>query len=201
MHMAALLHEEAGRRMPGAEFDSLCWTLSGPYSASPHGAGAFYLAGATIEQGHTIVNCVCPGIDGLIVENERTWFSGAPTKRQVKLFEAAKAANEAACEAVVADNPIWALDAAAQDVFERAGLADLVYHRTGHGLGIGGHDFPVDTAFNSTPMPERIVFSVEPGIYEIGVGGFRHDDTVVARPNSPEILTSTAKDIASQTIG
>lgn len=201
MSMASLMAQEAARRMPGTDLAIYCWTLSGPVSASPHGAGSPFgnLAGATIESGHVIVNCVYPAIDGLFVENERTWFCGKPSLRQIQLFEAARAANEAACEAAVAGKPVWSIDAAAQNVFERAGVADLIGHRTGHGLGLGGHDYPIDMAFNCSPMADRMVFSVEPGIYEYGLGGFRHDDTVIVGQR-PEILTATAKDLKSQTI-
>lgn len=200
MAMSVLMAEEAARRMPGASLTINCWTISGPTSASPHGICPFgNLAGARIEEGHVLVNAVYPSIDGLFIENERTWFCGKPSKRQIELFETARAATEAGCEAAVAGNPVCAIDAAAQEVIERAGLGDLICHRTGHGLGINGHDFPVDMAFNTTPVLKGMVFSVEPGIYEYGVGGFRHDDTVLAS-HRPEILTTTPKDLKSQTI-
>lgn len=199
-HVAGLMAQEAARRMPGTDLAIYCWTLSGPVSASPHGYSAFgNLAGASVESGHGIVTCIYPAIDGLFVENERTWFCGAPNARQIELFEAARLANLAACEAAIAGRPVWSVDAAAQSVFERAGVADLICHRTGHGLGIGAHDYPVDMAFNCEPMPEGLVLSVEPGIYEFGLGGFRHDDTVVVGPE-PRLLTHTSKDLNSQTI-
>jgi Xaa-Pro aminopeptidase len=202
MTIGALIADEAAQRMPGTDVGLFLMTLSGPVSASPHGAGAALgnLAGATIEEGHVLVVCVVLGIDGLYVENERTWFCGDPSPRQVELFEAAREATETGCAAAIAGQPIWSIDAAAQDVFERAGVADLICHRTGHGLGLGCHDFPIDMAFNSSPMVDRMVFSVEPGIYEFGLGGFRHDDTVVVNGDSPEILTKTPKDLDSQTV-
>lgn len=200
MCMSALMAQEAGRRMPGTNLTIACWTISGPASASAHGICPFgNLAGASIEEGHVLVNAVYPSIDGLFIENERTWFCGKPSKRQIELFEAARAATEAGCEAAVAGNPVCAIDAAAQEVLERAGLGDLICHRTGHGLGINGHDFPVDMAFNTSPVLEGMVFSVEPGIYEYGLGGFRHDDTVLAG-SRPQIMTRTPKDLKSQTV-
>ena len=200
MNMAALMAQEAAKRMPGTDLAIYCWTVSGPVSASPHGVSAFgNLAGAKVEKGHVLVNSVYPAIDGLYVENERTWFCGKPSKRQIQLFEAAREANEAACEAAVTGKPVWAIDAAAQDVLEKAGVADLICHRTGHGLGLGGHDYPVDMSLNNSPLQSGMVFSVEPGVYEYGLGGFRHDDTVVAGPK-PRILTSTPKDLKNQTV-
>ena len=199
MAMAAEMAKEAARRFPGENLEILrCWTLSGPASCAPHGDGRS--AGARIENGHGMVNIVIPRLNGLVVENERTWFCGKPSQRQVELFEAARAANEAACEAAVTGKPVCGIDTAAQLVLERAGVAELILHRTGHGMGTLGHEFPEDMAFNTRPLMEREVYSAEPGIYQWGLGGFRHDDTVVVGA-TPEVLTKAPKDLASQTIG
>ncbi len=201
MSMTALGYAEATRRFPRADITIPCWTLSGPITASPHGAGSAFgnLSGAKIEKGHVLINNVTPALDGIYIENERTWFCGKPSQRQARLFEAVYAAQQAACEAVVTGRPISGIDSASLTVFERLGLADLVLHRTGHGLGLPGHDTPTDMAFNTNPLPERMVTSVEPSLLEYGLGGFRIDDTVVAR-KTPEILTRSPKDIKSQTV-
>jgi Xaa-Pro aminopeptidase len=199
MSMAALMAEESARRFPGEHLEIMrCWTLSGPASCAPHGDGRS--SGARIEKGHGLVNIVIPRVNGLVVENERTWFCGKPGERQATLFEAARAANEAACEAAVTGQPVCAIDAAAQAVLERAGVAELIRHRTGHGMGTLGHEFPEDMAFNTRPLMEREVYSAEPGIYEWGLGGFRHDDTVVVGTR-PEVLTKAPKDLRAQTVG
>ena len=72
-------------------------------------------------------------------------------------------------------------------------------HRTGHGIGVMGHEFPEDMAFNTRPLLEGEVYSAEPGLYVFGLGGFRHDDTVVVGA-VPEVLTQAPKDLKSQTI-
>jgi Xaa-Pro aminopeptidase len=202
--MSALGNDEAARRFgdgtfPEGNLQLFCWTLSGPESAAPHGRGFGNRVATRIEKGHVIVNCVVPIFEGIVIENERTWLVGTPSKRQVHLFEAARAATEAGGEAAVLGRPVSAIDEAAQNEFEKAGVADLILHRTGHGLGLGGHDYPIDMAFNTTPLRERMVVSVEPGIYEFGLGGFRHDDTVVVA-RTPQVLTTTPKDLKSQTI-
>jgi len=199
--MTALGYQEATRRFPDADVTIPCWTLSGPVSASPHGAGTTFgnLSGARIEKGHVLINNVYPSLDGVAIENERTWICGKPSKRQAELFEAVLAAQEVACEAVVAGRPIAAIDSAALAVFERLGFADMVHHRTGHGLGLAGHDEPIDMAFNTSPIPEGMVTSVEPSLQEYGLGGFRIDDTVAAA-RTAQILTRSPKDLKSQTI-
>ena len=198
MAMAALLAEEGGRRFPGEHLEILrCWTLSGPASAAPHGDGR--QAGARIEAGHGLVNIVIPRVNGLVVENERTWFCGKPSPRQAALFEAAAAANAAAAAAAVPGAPVCGIDAAAQAVIERAGFGEHVLHRTGHGMGTLGHEFPEDMAFNTRPLLANEVYSAEPGLYVFGLGGFRHDDTVVVGA-PPEVLTRAPMDLVSQTV-
>jgi len=198
--MASLMAHEAAKRMPGADIGIYCWTLSGPVSASPHGLSPFgNLAGATIKKGHVLITSVYPAIDGLFIENERTWICGPPSKRQIHLFEAARAANEAACGAAISGRPISSIDAAAQEAFFHRGVDHLIRHRTGHGLGIGGHDYPIDMPFNGNPLQDNMVFSIEPGVYELGIGGFRHDDTVIVGPTA-SIVTKTTRDLKSQTI-
>ena len=80
---------------------------------------------------------------------------------------------------------------------ERAGCADLILRRTGHGMGTLGR-FPEDLT-NTRPLLENEVYSAEPGLYEWGLGCFRHDDTVVVGAR-PEVLTRAPKDLASQTV-
>lgn len=198
MMMAAAIAEEGAKRFAGQHLEIMrAWTISGPSSSAPHGDGRS--AGARIETGHGMINIVVLRVNGLAVENERTWFCGAPSAEQARLFEVARAANEAAIEASVTGRPVSGIDAAAQAVIEKAGCGDLIRHRTGHGMGTIGHEFPEDMAFNHRPLIENEVYSAEPGIYVYGFGGFRHDDTVVVGA-VPELLTKAPKDLKSQTI-
>jgi len=197
--MASLWVQEAAERFPGEHFEVIrAWTLSGPASASPHGDGAS--CGARIKEGDVLVNILIPRLNGLAIENERTWFCGKPSKEQVALWTAAKDANEAAIAAATTGNPVSAIDAAAQAVIEKAGFADYVKHRTGHAIGIVHHEYPEDMAFSHRPLLDNEVYSAEPGIYAYGIGGFRLDDTVVVG-STPRTLTSTPKTLEYATVG
>ena len=92
-----------------------------------------------------------------------------------------------------------AIDAAAQAVIAKAGFGENILHRTGHGMGVQGHEYPDDMPFCYRPLLKGEVFSVEPGIYVYGLGGFRLDDTVVIG-DKPELLTHASRDIATNTI-
>jgi len=196
--IAALMFEEAARRFPEDRFEVNMYALSGPASAAPHGTGADI--GMTFEKGHGAVNIIVGRLSGLVVENERTLFVGKPNDKQIAAFQAATEACEAAAEQMVAGTPVSHADAAAQAVYDKAGFGDYINHRTGHGVGIIGHEYPEDMPFLHRPFWENEVYSAEPGIYIPGLGGFRHDDTVVVGKKAPEILTKRSKKLEDQIV-
>lgn len=195
--IAALLYEEAGRRFPEDRFEVNMYALTGPASAAPHGTGAD--VGMTFEKGHGIVNIIVCRLSGLVVESERTLFLGEPSDVQKRAFETAREATEAATAEMVTGNPVSRADEAAQAVIEAAGFGDNINHRTGHGVGIIGHEYPEDMPFLHRPFMEREVYSAEPGIYIYGVGGFRHDDTVIVG-EQPEVLNKRSKELKDQIV-
>lgn len=195
--MHAAIFEEAARRFPGEHLEVRGYTLTGPASASPHGNGA--LTGLRIEEGHGLVNIVIPRLNGLVIENERTYFCGTPSDEQARLYEAALAANEAAIAQMTSGRPVRAIEDAARDVIEEAGYGAHIRHRTGHGIGLIGHEYPEDMSFNERPLVAGEVYSAEPGIYVYGLGGFRVDDTVIVG-EMPEVITHAPKDLAGITL-
>jgi Xaa-Pro aminopeptidase len=199
LEIARQIAVEGASRFPQDRLEVRVWSLSGPASASPHGTGAD--SGMRIERGDGVVNIIIVRLNGLVVENERTLFVGPPrTDLQRRAYEAATAANLAAIEQFVEGTPVAEVDAAAQRTIEQHGFGDHIMHRTGHGMGIAGHEFPEDMAFNYRPLQEHEVYSCEPGIYIYGVGGFRQDDTVVVGKTHPEVLTARSKRLEDQTV-
>lgn len=199
LEVARRMAVEGASRFPADRLEVRVWSLSGAASASPHGTGAD--AAMRLERGDGVVNIIIVRLNGLVVENERTLFVGPPrTDLQRRAYEAATEANLAAIERFVEGTPVAEVDAAAQRVIEQHGFGDHIMHRTGHGMGIAGHEFPEDMAFNYRPLQENEVYSCEPGIYIYGVGGFRQDDTVVVGKAAPEVLTKRSKRLEDQTV-
>jgi Xaa-Pro aminopeptidase len=196
--IGALIYEEAARRFPEDRFEARGFSLSGPASAAPHGTGAN--VGATFEKGHGIVNIIVCRLSGLVVESERTLFLGEPSDIQKRAFTASSQATEAASAQMIAGNPVSSADEAAQAVIEAAGFGENINHRTGHGVGIIGHEYPEDMPFLHRPFYEREVYSAEPGIYIYGVGGFRQDDTVIVGAKTPEVLNKRSKQLEDQIV-
>jgi Xaa-Pro aminopeptidase len=87
------------------------------------------------------------------------------------------------------------VDAAARKVITDAGYGEYFVHRTGHGMGIDGHEPPYITATSDTVLEEGMVFSIEPGIYLPGRFGIRLEDIVFMRVDGPEILSSLPRSV------
>ena len=177
--VAGLVVEEAARRYPpGVELAVFCQTISSPrtwFGTAPSDR---------IEKGSMLVTSINAQLSALGATNERTRIYGKPSSRQTKLFEAVTAANEAACAAAVTGKPASQVDATARRLIERAGLAQ----------------FALDEAdTNPTPLRAKQVITISPGVYEWGIGGCRHANVVVVG-HMPEILTTTAMDLATQTL-
>lgn len=82
-------------------------------------------------------------------------------------------AHQAAKNAVSIGTPLAEVDRAARKVIEDAGFGEFFTHRTGHGIGIKGHEQPNVSADNATLLELGHCFSIEPGIYLPGKFGVR----------------------------
>lgn len=87
------------------------------------------------------------------------------------------------------------VDAAARKVISDAGYGEYFVHRTGHGMGIDGHEPPYITATSETVLEEGMVFSIEPGIYIPGRFGIRLEEIVILREDGPEIFSTLPRDL------
>ncbi|MDQ8732324.1 Xaa-Pro peptidase family protein [Bradyrhizobium sp. LHD-71] len=193
-HVTALVMAEAGRRYPGSNFQVLkLLTLSGPASSSTDGDGA--PTGATVDANAPIVSVIVPRMNGYSVEVHRTYFCGKPNLEQKALFQTALELNESAISQAYATNRVSKIDEVVHAAALKAGHYDYLVHRAGHGIGISTHEYPEDVPVNPRSIEENEVFSLEPGLYVKGLGGFRIGDVVVAK-SKPSVITSAPKSLA-----
>ena len=78
---------------------------------------------------------------------------------------------------------------------DEAGYGPRFFHRTGHGIGLEGHEDPYLVAGNAEPLDVGMAFSVEPGIYLEGRYGARIEDIVVCGEDGPDVLNLTTRDL------
>lgn len=168
------------------------FTGTGPFGAMPHG---MRFNTRKVQKGESLLAVVIVKLNAYVGEDERTFFTGPPDEKQRKFFEVMKKAQAAGVEQCVAGNKLSDIDSAASKVIEDAGYGQYIFHRTGHGIGLGGHEYPHDMAFSYRALEPGMVFSVEPAIFVYGFAGFRHSDTVIIGKEKPEVATKFSKEL------
>jgi Xaa-Pro aminopeptidase len=84
--------------------------------------------------------------------------------------------------------------------FEKNDLQPYWRQHVGHAIGLRNHEAPFLDLGDHTPIEPGMVFTIEPGLYDGELGGFRHSDTVVVASDGIDILTDYPRDIESLTI-
>lgn len=168
----------------------------GEMSAVPHALATKRM----IRKGDVVGTGASADVGGYYCELERTMIFGKPTAKQKRYFNVMTKAQEAAFNTFKAGAKCSEVDRATFSVFKKAGLAHLVLHHTGHGLGLEGHEPPFLDVGNDQALKAGMVVSCEPGIYEFGFAGFRHSDTVLITEDSSEILTYYPRDLEALSI-
>ncbi|MFQ6068207.1 MAG: M24 family metallopeptidase [Candidatus Bathyarchaeia archaeon] len=165
----------------------------GEMSAIPHSIATK----GPMRDGDVLVTGAGADVGGYSCELERTMILGEPTLKQQKYFEVMLKAQEEAFKALKPGAKCSSVDKATAKVFKKAGFHRLMRHHTGHGLGLEGHEPPWLDVGNDAVLKPGMIISCEPGIYELGFGGFRHSDTVLITEDGAEILTYYPRDLES----
>ena len=168
---------------------------SGPNSASPHHDAS----DRVIRAGEPIVLDIGGTLGGYGSDITRTlWVTGGdaargPDERFRHLFDVLFHAQAAGTAAVRPGTACEAVDAAARRPIDDAGYGAAFFHRTGHGIGLDGHEDPYLVEGNDLPLRTGMAFSVEPGIYLPGEYGARIEDIVVCGPDGPIVLNEAPR--------
>jgi Xaa-Pro aminopeptidase len=194
---ADVAREVRERLVADGHDDASFWIVaSGPNSASPHHSPA----DRVIQAGEPIVLDIGGTVAGYCSDTTRTiWVTGdayiRPTDEYTKLYDTLQRAQAASTAAVKPGIECQEIDRAARQVIAEAGMGDLFIHRTGHGIGLEGHEDPYMVEGNAEPLEVGNAFSVEPGIYIDGKYGARIEDIVVCAADGPDPLNVTSRDL------
>jgi Xaa-Pro dipeptidase len=161
----------------------------GPSSALPHGGPA----GPKLERETVVlIDCGCT-VGGYQSDITRTiWFGDHPSDEFVKVFNVVHDAQTAAIELGRPGTPCQDMDRAARRVISAAGYGQFFTHRLGHGLGMDGHEPAYLVEGNTTPLEPGMVFTDEPGIYQLGTFGVRIEDDCTMTEHGVEVLSRRA---------
>ena len=134
------------------------------------------------------------------MEIERSFFLGSVPEKARDPFNAMLEARALAYELTKPGESFNDVDVAVRKVLKNRGYADKILHRTGHGLGITGHEGPYIAAGYDRKMEPGMIISIEPGIYIRKLGGFRHSDTVLITDDGNMSLTKAPESLEELTI-
>ncbi|HLI59172.1 MAG TPA: Xaa-Pro peptidase family protein [Solirubrobacteraceae bacterium] len=164
---------------------------SGPNGAFPHHeTGARLLA-----EGDAVVIDLGGVLEGYHSDITRMAFVGAPSERYREVHAVVEAAVVAALDATRPGARCGEVDRAARSVIEDAGYGEFFVHRTGHGLGLSGHEPPYVMAGSEVELRAGMVHSIEPGIYLPGELGVRLEEIVHVTDDGCERFSRLPRDL------
>jgi len=172
------------RGSSGTAFETV--VASGVCSAFPHGN----CSDKEIREGDLVVVDMGATYKFYRSDMTRTLVAGKPSEKQKKLYQTVKKAQETAFEALKPNVKGADVDGTARKLIADAGYGEYFVHNLGHGVGLEVHEPPILGPDSKDVLAVGNVVTVEPGIYLVGYGGFRIEDTVLLKRNGAEKLTS-----------
>ena len=166
-------------------------------SAFPHGS----TKPQVLKNGNIVlVDCGC-AVEGYQSDISRTVVFGAePTKRQQEIWDLEKKAQAAGFAAAQIGMPLKNVDAAARKVITDAGFGPGyklpgLPHRTGHGIGMDGHEWGNAVKGNEQLLEPGMCFSIEPNISIVGEFGVRLEDCAYMTDQGPKWFSQPSPSI------
>jgi Xaa-Pro dipeptidase len=162
----------------------------GKWTAFPHGSST----PQTLKLGDIVMIDDGVTCEGYASDITRTVVFGQPTSRQRDVWELERKAQAAAFSAIKIGAPCESVDAAARKVLTDAGFGPGyklpgLPHRTGHGIGLDGHEWTNFVKGNATPIQVGMCFSDEPTIAIPGEFGIRLEDCLYVAADGPHFFS------------
>jgi Xaa-Pro dipeptidase len=178
----------AAHQKLGADGGAL--VLFGVSSAFPHGT----TKPAVLKEGDTVLVDGGCTVEGYASDISRTTVFGKPSQRQRDVWDLEKRAQNAAFAAARVGATCESVDAAARKVITDAGFGPGykvpgLPHRTGHGIGLDGHEWTNFVRGNTTRIQPGMCFSDEPTIVIYGEFGIRLEDCLYIKDDAPHFFT------------
>lgn len=169
------LIDEATKKLGGRPEFAL--VLLGEASAYPHGSRQKQI----LKRGDVVLlDCGCT-VEGYQSDISRTFVFGEASKRQRQVWDQMHRGQQIAFDAAQVGVEAGKVDDAVRAYYQKLGYGPGyklpgTSHRTGHGIGLDGHE-PVNLVHGETTrLAPGMCFSDEPGIYIPGEFGIRLED-------------------------
>jgi len=167
-------------------------------SAFPHGTKQKQ----TIREGSIVLmDCGC-SVHGYQSDISRTFVVGQPSKYQEKIWNTVRQGQKIAFETAKIGNAAGLVDDAVRQYYQSLGLGPDyklpgLSHRTGHGIGMKGHEGVNFVHGEQTKLKSGMCFSNEPGIYIPGKFGVRLEDCIYMTEKGARWFTSPPDSLES----
>jgi Xaa-Pro dipeptidase len=181
-----LLRNGSNPRLPFSPIVSV-----GPNSANPHA----FPSNRKLSEGDLLVIDWGANIEGYFSDITRTFSVGQVEEEYRQIAKIVLEANQAGSAMAGPGISAREVDKAARDVIEQAGYGKYFIHRTGHGLGMEGHEEPYIRGDNPEILENGMTFTIEPGIYLPNRGGVRIEDDVLINEEGCLSLTDLPRDL------
>jgi Xaa-Pro dipeptidase len=164
--------------------------LFGVASAYPHGTGQ---PQEIVEGQIVLMDCGC-SVQGYQSDISRTFVFGEPNARQREVWNTVRQGQQIAFDAAQIGAPAGTVDDAVRAYYESLGWGPGyqvpgLSHRTGHGIGMDGHE-PVNFVHGEQTLLEPgMCFSDEPGLYDFDNFGVRLEDCLHITEGGPAWFT------------
>ena len=176
------------------------WTMAlfGEASAYPHGSKQ----PQQIREGQIVLmDCGC-SVEGYQSDISRTFVYGEPSKKQRKIWNLVREGQNVAFDAAKIGASAGSVDDAVRAFYLKNGFGPDyrlpgLSHRTGHGIGMEGHE-PVNfVRGEKTRLAPGMCFSNEPGLYLPGEFGVRIEDCLYMTEDGPAWFTEPPASLGS----
>lgn len=172
--------------------------LLGEAAAYPHGSGKpqRVVAGEVI-----LMDCGCT-VEGYQSDISRTLVKGTPPAEVARVWADMRHGQDVAFAAARIGVPAGRVDDAVRAAYEARGYGPRyalpgLSHRTGHGIGMDGHE-PVNLVHGeATPLAPGMCFSNEPGLYLPGRFGVRLEDCFHMTADGPKWFSTPPASLAA----
>ncbi|MFZ1467631.1 MAG: Xaa-Pro peptidase family protein [Paracoccaceae bacterium] len=165
---------------------------AGDNSARPH---AHARADYAIQSGDALLLDFGARLDGFNADITRTVFVGHADDEAQAVYATVLAANLAGHAITRAGVTAHQVDDAVISVLEASPYADRIRTKTGHGLGRETHEHPYIMRGNHQVLQAGMVFTDEPGLYQIGKFGVRIEDDLLVTETGCRSLTRFPRDL------
>jgi Xaa-Pro dipeptidase len=163
----------------------------GPNGANPHASPSE----RKLQAGDLLVVDWGAAYNGYISDLTRTFAVGEVDAECQKIHKIVQEANAAGRAAGRPGVPCASVDVAAREVIEKSGYGKYFTHRTGHGIGMEGHEEPYIRGDNMQLLEVGMAYTVEPGIYFPNRNGVRIEDNMVITEGGADCLSDMPREI------